>query len=98
LSKSRVLDIQLESAYEESERVYLSFDLTFSRPEQFNFAQLNVYAIDQDGQKTFLAFDTTAPYRAILLPEQFEKISQIEVKADNFKGQTKTKVFDLSMQ
>lgn len=98
LSKSRVLDIKLASSYEESERVFLSFDLTFSSPEQFNFAQVNIYAIDEDGQKSLLAFDTTAPYRAILLPDHFEKISQIEVKADNFQGQTKTKVFDLSMQ
>lgn len=98
LSKSRVLDVNLQSSYEENERVFLSFDLTFTSPEQFNFAQIKVYAVDQDGQKTFLTFDTTAPYRAILQPEQVENLSQIEVLADNFQGQTKTKVFDLSMQ
>lgn len=97
LAKSIVQDIHMQSSYEEGKRVFLTFELFFNNPEQFNFAQIKVFTISEDGQKTWVAFDTTAPYRAILLPSQLINISKIEVQADNFKGQTKTKVFDLSM-
>lgn len=97
LAKSMVQDISMQPSYEENDRVFLPFDLTFNNPEQFNFAQIKVFSIDAKGQKTLLAFDTTAPYRAILLPTLLVNISKIEVQADNFKGQTKTKVFDFSM-
>lgn len=93
--KSMVQDIRMLPVYEENERVFLPFELSFSNPEQFNFAQIIVYQLDKNGEKTRLAFDTSSPYRAVLLPSQLQGLTKIEVKADNFKGQIKTKVFDL---
>jgi len=98
LVKSMVQDIRMLPNYKENGRVFLPIELSFNNPEQFNFAKIKVSTIDDSGQKTLVAFDTTEPYRAILLPEQLINIKQIEVQADNFQGQTKTKVFDLSVQ
>jgi glycosidase len=98
LAKSMVQDISMQARYEENQRIFLPFEISFNNPEQFNFAQIKVFTIDDDGQKTLLAFDTTPPYRAILLPKQLANITKLEVQADNFQGQTKTKVFDLSVK
>lgn len=96
VAKSFIDDINLLTHYQEHGRIYLSFGLTFNNPEQFNFAQIKLYSIDEEGQKNLLSYDTTSPYRAILLPEQFAQLSKIEVVADNFQGRRKTKMFELS--
>jgi glycosidase len=95
IAHSMVTDIKMLPIYEENERVFVPFELSFDNSEQFNFAQIKVSSIDVDGQKTFLAFDTTKPYRVVLMPKQLVNISKIEVESDNFNGQTK--VFDFSM-
>ena len=95
--KSMVDDISMGKPYEENERVFLPFDLSFTNESQLNLAQITVYQLGQDGQKTRIAFDTTRPYTAVLLPSQLQSIQKIEVEADNFSGQTTSKVFDLSI-
>jgi hypothetical protein len=95
--KSMVQDITMQPLYEEDDRVFIPFELEFNNPEQFNIAKISVYKVSQEGQKTLISFDTASPYRAVLRPSQLQGISKIEVQADNFKGQVKTKVFDLSL-
>ncbi|MFT6267414.1 MAG: glycosidase [Alphaproteobacteria bacterium] len=95
--KSIVQNISMQPMYEENERIFIPFELEFNNPEQFNIAQISVYQVSEDGQKTLISFDTTAPYRAVLVTSQLQDIGKIEVQADNFKGRVKTKVFDLSM-
>lgn len=97
LNKSIIDDIRMQPSYEENERVFIPFELSFDNPEQFNFAQISVFAVAENGQKTLVSFDTTAPYRAILTASQKQGLRQIEVQADNFNGQIKTKLFDFSV-
>jgi glycosidase len=94
--KSMLQEIKMLPMYTKNERVYIPFELLFNNPEQLNLAQIKVYQLDENGQKTLLSFDTTQPYRAILLPSQMQGLTKIEVHGDNFKGQAKIKVFDLS--
>lgn len=95
LAHSMVTEISIQKVYEENDRVFIPFELSFEKPGQFNFAQITVSTIGLDGQTTPVAFDTTPPYRAILTPEQVLNIHKIKVQSDNFNGQKVTKVFDL---
>jgi glycosidase len=97
LAHSMVTEISIQNIYEENERVFIPFELSFEQAAQFNVAQITVSTIGVDGQKTQVAFDTTPPYRAILMPEQLLNITHIEVQSDNFNGQNITKTFDFAM-
>ena len=98
ISSSAIRGITMNPRYEEDGRIFLPFELEFGNPEQFNIAEIKVYDVTSQGQKELLSFDTTAPYRAILLPEQLVKVKTIEVIASNFSGRLVSQTFDLSSQ
>jgi glycosidase len=97
ITKSMVSGISMLPPYTENDRLFLSFELEFSNPEQFNFANIDVFGIAENGEKTKIAFDTTAPYRAVIMPELVSQFTQVEVVSDNFQGQSKRAVFDISI-
>lgn len=98
ISSSAIRGITMTPRYEEYERVFLPFQIQFGNPEQFNIAQIKVYDVTLPGQKDLLSFDTTAPYRAVLMPEQLAEVKTIEVLVNNFSGQSVSEIFDLSIQ
>jgi len=95
IAPSVVKNIHLGPVYEENERAFMPFEITFKHPEQLNVVQLSVYKLDEDGHKTLISFDTTAPYRAVLFPSQLKQINKIEIQVDNFAGQVSSQVFDI---
>jgi glycosidase len=98
ISPSLVKGIAMKPSYEENNRAFLPFELEFANPQQFNMAEIKVYDVSVKGQKDLLSFDTTAPYRAVLLPEQLTDITKIEVVADSFNGPAISQTFDLSVR
>lgn len=96
IAQSRIRDIVLRDSYSFDDRVFLPVNLEFSNPEQFNLARVEFYDVSDPDNRQLVAFDTTAPYRAVLIPEIAQGITKIEVQADNFAGQTMTKTFDIS--
>ncbi len=96
VTQSRVRGITMRNSYVDNDRFLIPINLEFSNPEQFNLAQVRFYDTSVPGEKKLIAFDTTAPYRAILLPEIAQKITSLEVEADNFAGQTITRSFTLN--
>lgn len=98
ISSSTIRRIKMKPRYEENKRAFLAFELEFDNPEQFNIAEIKVYDVTLEGQKDLLSFDTTAPYRTVLLAEQLADVKTIEVIADNFSGRLVSQIFDLSIQ
>jgi hypothetical protein len=90
---SRITGIQMTPKYEENDRVFLPIEVEFDNPEQFNMAHLDFYAVDAAGEERLIAFDTTAPYRAVLMPDQLEGVDKIKVVANNYSKQSVSKTF-----
>ncbi len=95
IAQSRIRDIMLRDSYRNDGRVFLPVNLGFSNPEQFNLARVEFYDVSEPNKRELIAFDTTAPYRAVLTPEIAKEITKIEIQADNFSGQTLSKSFEL---
>lgn len=94
-SPSNILDIHLQARYEDNDRIFLPVDVHFENTAQFNIAKVDFYAIDENGKESLIAFDTTAPYRAVLMPAQLNGVKQIKIVASNNAEQTVSKRFEL---
>ena len=95
LASSTLVDIKQEKSYSENDRVFLPFDVSFEGPAKLNLAEVSFYKHLADGTKERFAFDTTAPYRAVVTPDVLEGVSDITVTAQNFAGQSISKTFSL---
>lgn len=96
ISSSLVDRITMKASYEENDRVFIPFDIEFAKPAQFNMATIEVYDVSVKGKKELLTFDTTPPYRAVLLPKDLFGVTKIKVVANSFTGPIKAQIFDFT--
>ncbi|WP_371194685.1 alpha-amylase family glycosyl hydrolase [Glaciecola sp. SC05] len=99
LPASNIQEINMLAKYEENERIFLPIELSFAPSQEFNIAHIKFYAIKNSGSgdvsETLIAYDTSFPYRAVLMPQQLENVQQIKVLATNSAGQVMTRTFEL---
>jgi glycosidase len=92
---STIKSISPAPSYEENDRLFLPIKVEFENTEQFNIAKLSFYKHLDHGRKELFAFDTTAPYRAVVSTDVLEGVKTITVEATNLNGQTLSKEFKL---
>ncbi|WP_229333565.1 alpha-amylase family glycosyl hydrolase [Glaciecola sp. MH2013] len=92
---SEVFDIEMGGKYAENERVFLPVTLRFGKQQALSLADVSFFAVDKEGNETFLASDNTQPYRAVVMPELIEGMQQLKVVAKDSSGNDMSKSFAL---
>ena len=80
--------VQLNATYAENDRIFIPAAVTFSGSNQLNLARVAFYAVDESGEESLIAEDTTSPYRAVVMPERLENVKSIKVVASNMMGKS----------
>ncbi len=87
LAKSDIASITLEPIYEENDRSFIPASVSFNSKNTSNLIEVSFYAVDAQGNKTFLASDNTSPYRAVVMPEQLQGYAEVLAEASNYDDQ-----------
>lgn len=99
LSSSNIKTISMLDKYEDNERIFLPVELSFENSRELHLARVEFYAIEKlaNGEvaQTLIAYDTTFPYRAVLMKHQLKDAQQIKVIATNGAGQQVSRSFEL---
>ncbi|MEQ3653782.1 MAG: alpha-amylase, partial [Glaciecola sp.] len=92
---SEIFDVKMSEKYTDNERVFLPVNLSFGSQQALQVADVSFYAVDESGAETFLSNDDTSPYRAVLLPEQLEGVTQLKVIVKDSSENEMSKTFKL---
>lgn len=76
--------IEISNSYIDNGKLVIPFEIEFENTLALHNINLSIFSIDETGSRTFLAKDTTYPYRLILPTEHGSKLNKIEVVASNF--------------
>ncbi|WP_250884045.1 alpha-amylase family glycosyl hydrolase [Glaciecola sp. XM2] len=94
LPTSKILAASIQAPYEENDRIFIPLDLTFEEGNGFNMASVEFYAMQGDIE-SLVSFDTTYPYRAVLMKAQLEGVTSIKAEVTSQHGQVVTNNFQL---
>lgn len=95
LPYSIIADFNIMPRYKENMRVIIPTEVRFTTQWAVNAISVAYYSISVEGVETYLATDTTYPYRLILDELQTEVLSKLKVVVDNHNGQRIEKFINL---
>ncbi|WP_395338056.1 alpha-amylase family glycosyl hydrolase [Ningiella sp. W23] len=90
-----IAQVNIADIFEENDRSFIPVEVAFKTPHATNLAKVSYFFVNADGSERFIAADDTAPYRAIVMPEQLEGIKEIRVEVSNFANETLSKSMTL---
>lgn len=95
LPPAEIENIEISPMYEDAQRKFVPVSITTTNELAFNKMAVSFFAVDKEGNQTYLTTDHTYPYRAILLDGQLDGMTKLKVTVDNHDGQSVDAIVDL---
>ena len=92
---SEIFDITMPGIYTDNERVFVPVNLAFGKPKALPFAEVDFYLVSKEGVETYIATDNTQPYRAIIMPQSIDSMTELKVIVRDGTGNEMSKRFAL---
>lgn len=92
---SEIFDITMPGIYTDNARVFIPVNLAFGAQKALPFAEVDFYLLNKQGNERFLATDNTQPYRAIVMPDSIDLMTELKVVVRDGAGNEMSKRFAL---